>query len=372
MVCQLRRKEVKTCIVIVLLCMVPLLFISGCLEHGHKDVTFDIWLLKADARGNMQWTATIDSDPNGRGQSVIQIDNGGYAIAGTGTGPVPRILTLDSEGKVVSDMTLGTSPDYGSSLVERMNSGFVVASYSGILYQVNDNGSVLWSISLGGGSDWWKVVSAPGGGYTAAGDASIIWLGENGEISRKADLGPGQHVNEIVPVSPDGFLVGGTSDAGIWTAMLGPGGSMLWNRTFATGSPAELYTLRLSPSGTIDGIYSVTWYSGNETNEKWCTETTEISLASDGRLVGERPVNVSRVMAGTDDGGYAYAGFSVPGFTELQRTGYPGSPLHIVRLDETLSVAWDVSFDIGDHTSIDSITQTSDGGFVILGHVLDL
>ena len=84
------------------------------------------------------------------------------------------------------------------------------------------------------------------------------------------------------------------------------------------------------------------------------TEITEVSLSADGELIGERPMQVTRSIVATDDGGYAYASTS-----------------RIVRLDNEGRVMWDASYDIGDEVMVGSIIQTADGGFAITGELLD-
>ncbi|NMA10444.1 MAG: hypothetical protein GX932_05430 [Methanomicrobiales archaeon] len=308
---------------------------------------------------------------------MIQTRDGGYAITGTGTnadvnGPVPRIVTLDRDGNVISTMTFGTSPDYGSSLVEAPDGGYVVATYSGFLTRVDENRNTLWSTPLGGGSDWWKVVGAPGGGYAAAGDARIVRVGEDGKIAWTAAFETDRNVDTIAAIPSGGFIAGGTARADVWVARLDAGGNTVWDETLGSRSRDDLYVVRISPAGTYDLVYGTVQDAGNETADGRFTETTEASLAAvDGRLIGERPLNASRVVVATEDGGYAYAGFIVPEFIGLQPQGYPGSPLHVVRLDDEGMVAWDASYDIGDDRSVVSIIRTSDDGVAVLGSVYD-
>lgn len=369
-----RRSAMYAILILLLALTIP--FFAGCIDRGHRDLTLDTWVLKTDSDGSLQWTAIIDGDPNGRGQAMIQTRDGGYAITGTGTnadgnGPVPRIVTLDGDGNVISTMTFGTSPDYGSSLVEAPDGGYVVAMYSGFLTRVDENGNALWSTPLGGGSDWWKVVGAPDGGYAAAGDARIVRVGEDGEIAWTAAFETDRNVGTIAAVPLRGFIAGGTAGADVWVARLDAEGNTVWDETLGSRSRDELYVVRISPAGTYDLVYGTVLDAGNETADGRFTETTEASLAADGRLIGERPVNVSRVIVATEDGGYAYAGFIVPEFIGLQPLSYPGSSLHVIRLDGEGMIAWDASYDIGDDRSVVSIIRTSDDGFAVLGSVYD-
>jgi len=54
---------------------------------GYKDevdevYAGDVYLVKLDANGNLQWTKTIGGEKTDRGFSLIQTSDGGYAIAG--------------------------------------------------------------------------------------------------------------------------------------------------------------------------------------------------------------------------------------------------------------------------------------------------
>lgn len=375
MFCGHRRRRNTFHAILILLLALTMPFFAGCIDRGHRDLALDTWVLKIDPDGALQWIVIVDGDPNGRGQAMIQTCDGGYAIAGTGTdvdgnGPVPRIVILDENGNVVSTMTFGTPPDYGTSLVEAPDGGYVV-KHSGVLTRVNESGSVLWSTPLGGGNGW-GVVGAPDGGYAAAGDARIVRVGEDGEIAWTAASEPDRNISVIIAMPSGGFVVGGVAGADVWVARLDTEGNTVWNETLASRSRDELYVARISPAGTYDLVYGTVPDAGNETADERFTETLEASLAAaDGRLIGERPVNVSRVVVATEDGGYASAGFVVPGFTGLQPLGYPGSPLHVVRLDREGTIAWNASYDIGDDRSAVSIIQTSDGGFAVLGSVYD-
>lgn len=345
-------------VLIIFIFLLTLLFTAGCSDKGHKDLTFDIWVLKIDADGNEQWTATINGDPNGRGAQMIQTLDGSYAIAGTGSGPIPRIVTIDAKGETMSHMTIGTSPDYGESLVEVPGGGYVLAQHSGVLTQVSESGTVLWSTTMGRERDnWpiWTVVRTPDGGYTVAGNNRSVRLDENGTILWEKTFVPDRRASTIIALPVGGFVTGGTCDVGIWVSMLDAEGDSVWDRTFSIESPASLYIVRLSPDGTYDLIYGISRQpKGNEPAGKMVTEITEVSLSADGELIGERPMQVTRSIVATDDGGYAYASTS-----------------RIVRLDNEGRVMWDASYDIGDEVMVGSIIQTADGGFAITGELLD-
>jgi len=349
---------------------------TGCIDRGHKELGMDIWVLKTDARGAVEWKTIIDTDPNNRGREIIQTRNGGYAIAGTGTdvrqnGPVPIIFRLDRNGNIQPEFPINSSPDYGSSVAETPDNGNIIASHSGILAHVSENGRILWDISLNGESDWWKVIGVPTGGYAAAGGNRVIRINEDGTIAWTSTLGEDRNSSVIIAIPDGGIVVGGTIGVDVWVTRLSADGGTVFDKEVSSISPHELYSIRITPDGTYAIIYGTTDYSGNEKTDRWISETTEVSITNDGRPVGARPVNVSRIITATNDGGYAYSGFVVPEFTEFQPQGYPGSSLQVVKMDKGGNVTLNMQYDIGNYGPVSSIIQTDDGGFAIMGNSFD-
>jgi len=393
-----RQKLRNTATAVIIFLLVPtLLFTAGCSDVGHKPLTFKIWVLKIDADGDEQWTTTIGGDPNGMGTEMVQTRDGGYAIVGTGTGPerppvtqatgdgvsvivnggaysIIRIVTLDAGGDAVLDIKTDTSPDSGRSLVEATAGGYAVTTRLGYLKHIDESGNVLWSTKLGEEPDQgsWTVVRAPDGGYAAAGNNQSVRLDEDGTILWQTAFASDQSASTIITAPSGGFVTGGTCDAGVWVTQLNAEGDIVWNRTFTTESPVNLYIVRLSPDSTYDLIYGTEQHvSENDQEDKWITETTEVSLSADGQMIGEKPVQVSRIIVATEDGGYAYCGYSHPQHNDLQSHGRTNAPLRVVRLDTVGDVVWDSSFDIGDNRPVTSIIQTADGGFAIFGEFHD-
>ena len=382
--------------IIIVLLASTLLFTAGCSDVGHKPLTFTIWVLKIDADGNEQWTATIDGDPNGQGNDMIQTVDGGYAIVGSGTGPARppgtmttadgghvvvggnygliRIVTLGAGGEAGLDLKTATSPDSGHTLVEAPGGGYVVTTRLGCLKRIDESGTVLWSTNLGDERDeWaWQVVRAPDGGYAAAGTNRSVRLDDEGTILWETAYAPDRSASTIITAPAGGFVTAGTCDGGVWVSRLDADGDEVWDRTISTDLPARLYLVRLSPDGTYDLIYGTTQeIEVNYREYEWITETTEVSLAADGDVTGERPVEVSTTITATDDGGYVYCGYANPQYSDLRSHHYPGSPLRVVRLGSAGEVVWDTTFKIGEHRDVTSIIQTADGGFALFGPYLD-
>jgi len=98
----------------------------------------DVWLVKVDEVGNAQWNRTYGNEDFGEeAQSIIQTSDGGYALAGsqdkyTGTGPHDALLIkTDAEGNLEWEVTYGGSgDDQAFSVVQVVEGGYVFAGYT--------------------------------------------------------------------------------------------------------------------------------------------------------------------------------------------------------------------------------------------------
>ena len=97
----------------------------------------DFWLIKTDNQGNMDWSRTYGGTSNDHANSLIQTSDGGYAIAGVtysfdaGQGDF-WLVKIDVDGNMMWSSTYGgMGPDYGYSLVQTYDEGYVIAGVTG-------------------------------------------------------------------------------------------------------------------------------------------------------------------------------------------------------------------------------------------------
>ncbi|MFZ8804522.1 MAG: MopE-related protein, partial [Candidatus Calescibacterium sp.] len=97
----------------------------------------DIYVLKLDSGGNVQWTKTIGGSGDDVAYSIIQSSDGGYVVAGytssfgAGWDWDIYVVKLDSEGDVVWTKTIGgSSYDVATSIIQSSDGGYVVAGWT--------------------------------------------------------------------------------------------------------------------------------------------------------------------------------------------------------------------------------------------------
>ena len=94
----------------------------------------DVYVVKLDANGNLQWTKTIGGESDDWGNSLIQTSDGGYAVAGVtksfGVGEADvYVVKLDANGKPQWTKTIGAKSKnlIKSSIIQTSDGSYVIA-----------------------------------------------------------------------------------------------------------------------------------------------------------------------------------------------------------------------------------------------------
>jgi len=187
----------------------------------------DIFLIKMDEYGNVQWAKTYGGISWDYASSVQQTSDGGYIVAGGthsfGAGWINLFLIkTDANGNVQWAKTYGgTIVDFASSVQQTSGGGYIVAGYTNsfgaggydiLLIKTDADGNVEWAKTYGG-TNWdnaSSVQQTSDGGYIVAGwtwsfsagaeDIFLIKTDENGDIgscSIVQDISP--TVNTVFP-----------------------------------------------------------------------------------------------------------------------------------------------------------------------------
>ncbi len=169
----------------------------------------DVCIAKLDRRGYLVWTKTFGGSDYDDARSIIQTDDGGYAVTGftvsedTGDRDV-WVIKLDKNGNKVWDRTFGgTSEDWANSIIQTKDRGYMVAGWTSSMgagktdvwiIKLNKRGDLVWDRIFGGSEDdeAHSIVQTDDGGYAVAGwteskgagnsDVWVIKLDENGNL----------------------------------------------------------------------------------------------------------------------------------------------------------------------------------------------
>ncbi len=167
-------------------------------NHGSRDM----WVVKADSLGNLQWEKSYGGSGDDYAQSVQQTLDGGYIVAGytnstdsdiTGNHGLDDywVVKLDTSGNISWQKTLGGSgADEAYSIQQTNDGGYIVAGGSH---------SLDGDITLNHGDyDYW-----------------IVKLDATGNIQMEKSLGGSgvDNAQSLQQTSDGGFIVTGTSNS---------------------------------------------------------------------------------------------------------------------------------------------------------------
>ena len=145
----------------------------------------DVYVIKLDANGNLQWTKTIGGPGGEVGFSLIQTSDGGYAIAGYtnsfGAGDWDfYVVKLDANGNLQWTKTTGAKKeDLGLSLIQTSDGGYAIAGFTNsfgagetdfYVVKLDKNGNACCAVSqtfqVGSGGRLRSATSSIGSGGT--------------------------------------------------------------------------------------------------------------------------------------------------------------------------------------------------------------
>jgi len=126
----------------------------------------DIYLIKVNAYGDVTWTKAFGNEFADAGYCVQQTTDGGYVITGRtnitydGTDQDVYLIKTDFDGKIEWEQTYGGGRcEYGTSVQQLTDGGYIIAghtnsfgngNYDAYLIRTNPKGQELWSKTYGG------------------------------------------------------------------------------------------------------------------------------------------------------------------------------------------------------------------------------
>jgi hypothetical protein len=257
--------------------------------HSFGSGDADIWLVKTDPNGNMEWNKTFGTQNYENANHLIATDDGGYIIVGTIT-PIGLeyrdvwLIKTDSTGNIQWNKTYGgTGDDKPWRIIKTSDNGYAIAGRTSsnsqgqndyMLFKIDSTGNLQWNTTFGGveeesargileTSDKGFLITGWSGSYGAGElDYWLVKTDQNGKHEWNQTYGGTKTERAIttIPTNDGNYITVGNSasfgqgETDILLVKIDNLGNQIWNMTYGG-------TLEETPFDiirTFDGGYGIT------------------------------------------------------------------------------------------------------------------
>ena len=252
----------------------------------------DFWLVKVDSSGSIQWNRTYGEPTADGANSIIQTSDGGYALAGYSTGNNASkdlwFVKTDSSGNMQWNRTYGGSRwDEAASVIQTSDGGYALAGTTNSLsddtyiphdcwlVKTDSDGNRIWNKTYdgdGGFDGANSLVQTSDGGYTLAGHTGgfigqNVWIIKTDPDGNRIwdviwDTAEPTLTNCMIQTSDGGYAVTGWTESldGLFgfrnyffLVKVDLNGNIQWNSTYTgLGDSKALFAIQ-----TEDGGYAM-------------------------------------------------------------------------------------------------------------------
>ncbi|MFZ0390267.1 MAG: T9SS type A sorting domain-containing protein [Calditrichia bacterium] len=215
------------------------------------------WLVKADSNGTEEWNRPFGGDDVDRGYSTMQTADGGYILTGYtssfGAGLYDMLLIkTDSSGTEEWNKTFGGSGrDYGNSVQQTADGGYIVTGYTlsfGAggddlwVVKTDSDGNEEWSKTYGGGSSdvGYSVQQVSDGGYIIAGHT--------------LSYGAGLHDAFVIRTAPEAAAVFSITPDSLFLGSAAAGDTLRDSLSVTNNGNAELIISSITSSNPLFSV----------------------------------------------------------------------------------------------------------------------
>ncbi|UCE38149.1 MAG: Ig-like domain-containing protein [Thermoplasmata archaeon] len=360
----------------------------------------DVWLIKTDIDGNEIWNRTYGGEAIDNGYSVQETSDGGLFVAGStnsfGDGKSDLwVIKTENYGNEIWNRSLGgNNDDAGYWAQQTSDGGFII---TGIINSWGSSGQDAWLVKLDksvgmtklvkinrtyGGSlaDYgWSVLETSDGGFIVTGytqnygagnyDAWLIKTGKYGYEKWNKTFGGVESDGAYAfnKTFDGGFIITGytrswgAEDSNAWLIKTDKYGNEQWNKTY--GGPGR--DIGRSVRQTSDGGYIIcgqTTSWGAEGTNAWLIKTSDIGKEEWNFTYGGSKGDYGYSVVVANDYGYVIAGI-----TESFGINPSVDNAWLIKTYANGKEHWNRTYGGVDDDRAYCVDKTSDGGYVITG-----
>lgn len=277
-------------------------------SHGF----YDVWIIKFDAFGNVQWKKCYGGTDNEQANDIIQTSDGGYIIVGK---------TQSSDGDVFG--SIGVSDIW--------------------VIKISGNGNIEWQKCLGGNvwDEGFKIIQMINGDFVIAGTT----------------------------FSNDVYVNGNHGNNDIWIVRIDASGNVLWQKCIGGSDDDGVHSMiktqdngfvvvgyTNSNDGDVSGLHD--WY------DCWIVKLDSIANIQWQKCIGGSGWDEAFSIIQTANQNFIFSGYT----TDFNMVGYHDqSDVLVVYMDLSGNLIWQKCYGGSYNDKGNSIIQTPNGEYIIAG-----
>lgn len=353
-------------------------------KNENSQGSEDFWIVKTDSLGNIVWQNTIGGLQEDLPYYIIQTNDGGYLVCGTSRSPISGditeaalggsfdayILRLDASGNILwQNMIGGSMSEYAQACVENVDGSFLLAIQSDSdssgdktensigaedfwLVKTDPNGNILWQNTIGGsGNDYVaRIKTTSDGGIILSGSSLSNISGDKSENSF-------------------GIL-------DYWMVKTDSMGNVLWDKTYGGNDNEALSSLDVtSDNGFILAGSSKSNASGSKSENSlgqydyWIVKTDSAGNLEWENTIGGSDFDYANCVHQTNSNEFVICGRSQSNISGDKNENSLGDyDIWLVKTDMTGNIIWDNTIGGSGYDLIFDFKITSDNGYILGGN----
>ena len=323
-------------------------------DVGGNQGNRDIWLVKLNKTGALEWQKTFGGSSSDGISVVTQTKDGGYILGAftysdDGDVNVNKgqldywILKVDRRGQLEWQKTYGGSGlEKCSSIIEASDGGYIIVG-------IGDNSDGDISSNNGNRDIWLLKIDLVG---------NIVWDKSYG--GRCYDSAA-----NILKTEDGGYILLGEYAFDCWIIKLDKYGNILWDKKY--GGPGREFTQSIQP--TADGGYVIVSLVNErcgETSKYWILKIDAKGNKEWVQTYGGSEHDVPGAIQQTADNGYLIGGYTESNDGDIgKHIGH--FDYWIVKLDTNGKLVWEKTYGGKKSDSCRDLILTKDGGYMAVG-----
>lgn len=351
--------------------------IDGDVVSTKSTVQYDFWLLKFDASDNLDWQKTYGGSNDEKGYKIIQTQDGGFAVTGyskSSDGDVMAnegfedvwVLKLNTEGVVEWKTNTGfLGSDKGFSIIQTSDGGYFLGAILDVTASGGLGNSKIGSRHAGG--DFW--------GIKLSNTGSLEWRkyfgGTNTEICY-----------DVIEVA-DGYLLIGSSDSldvdiknnkgsyDFWIVKIDKNGTLVWEKSYGGKEIDESYQIIRTAEGNFLIVGETRSSDQDVSSQKGGADIWVLKIDDSGEMLWEKTYggssfDAAKAITLTNDGNYLIAGNTRSIDNDVTNNNGEND-IWVLKIDPSGNLIWQKTIGGSGIDLANDIVELNDYSIIVVG-----